>query len=178
MSILKRSVPIAFVLLAAACKKGDEGTAPSGSSSVAATASASASASAILPDPSVPRSFSGTYTAARASFYVPDGGEYAGVKFRGDDAGDALGEGTLTISIDKDGIVSGEGDGPLGGFTVAGIERDGDLTFSVRRKDANDLGPTGTGIATMTDGALDGTLRVSAYRAQVIREVTFKLKKK
>jgi hypothetical protein len=175
---VRRIAAVTCVLLTVACKKGDEGTAPTGSASVAATASVSASASASVAEPGAPRSFTGTYTAARAGFYVPDGGEYAGVKFRGDDAGDALGDGNLTITIDKDGIVTGEGDGPLGAFTIAGIERDGDLTFSLRRKDANDLGPTGTGIATLTDGALDGTLRVSAYRAQVIREVTFKLKKK
>ena len=129
------------------------------------------------PAAGAPRTFKGTYTAARASFYVLDGGEYSGVKFRGDDGGDALGEGPLSITIDKDGIVSGEGDGPLGPFVIAGIERDGDVTFSLRRKDANDLAPTGTGIATTSDTGLDGTLRVSAYRAQVIREVTFRIAK-
>lgn len=160
----------------AACDKKNDGTGTAASASAAASVVASASASAsAAPAPDAPRTFKGTYTAARASFYIPDGGEYSGVKFRGDDAGDALGEGTIAITVDKDGIVTGEGDGPLGPFTIAGIERDGDVTFSLRRKDANDLGPTGTGIATLSDKSLDGTLRVSAYRAQVIREVTIKL---
>jgi hypothetical protein len=165
---------IALVLLCA-CDKKNEGVGPTPSASATTIASASASASAATAAPDAPRTFKGTYTAARGTFYVPDGGEYAGVKFRGDDGGDSLGEGPLSIAIDKDGIVTGEGDGPLGPFTIAGIERDGDLTFSLRRKDANDLGPTGTGIATLSEKSLDGTLRVSAYRAQVIREVTFKL---
>lgn len=159
--------------LCACDKKNPDSTAASASASVAAPASASASASAA--PAAGPRTFKGTYTAAHAGFYVPDGAPYDGVKFRGDDAGDALGDGTLSITIDKDGIVSGEGAGPLGAFTVAGIERDGDVTFTVARKDPSDLGGTGTGIGTLSAKSLDGTMRVSAYRAQIIREATFKL---
>lgn len=172
---MKRLAVIALVVLTAACdKKGDGNSTPSASASVGAPASASASASAVVA-PAGPRTFKGTYTAKAAPMYVPDGGEYAGVKFRGDDAGDALGEGNLTLTIDKDGIVSGEGSGALGAIVIAGLERDGDVTFTVSRKEANDLGPTGTGVATLSDKTIDGTLRVSAYRAQIIREATFKL---
>lgn len=170
---------IAVVALAGgvACdKKSGDSTAASGSVSAAAPPSASASASAIAANPGAPRRFKGTYTADRASYYLPDAEAYKGVKFRGDDAGDALGDGTLSITIDKDGIVSGEGAGPLGAITIAGIERDGDVTFTVARKDANDMGPTGTGLGTLSEKSLDGTMRLSAYRAQVIREASFKLK--
>ncbi|CAN5715095.1 hypothetical protein BH09MYX1_BH09MYX1_17550 [soil metagenome] len=160
--------------------EGDPGAASANASAnasaaAAASAAASASAAAAAIAAGAPRTFKGTYTATRASYYLPDSGEYSGVKFRGDDAGDALGDGPLTITIDKDGNVTGEGDGPLGPFTIAGIERDGDATFSLRRKDPNDTGATGTGVATLEAKSLDGTLRVSAYRAQIIREVTFKL---
>lgn len=161
---------VALVAFAACDKKNPDSTAAS--ASVAATVSASASAAAA---PAGPRTFKGTYTAVHAGFYVPDAEAYNGVKFRGDDAGDALGDGTLTITIDKEGMVSGEGEGPLGTITIAGIERDGNVTFTVARKDPNDLGATGTGVGVLAAKSLDGTIRVSAYRAQIIREVTFKL---
>lgn len=165
-------IVLALVALSACDKKNPDATTASAS---AATAMASASASASAAPVGGPRTFKGTYTAARASFYVPDGAPYDGVKFRGDDAGDALGDGTLSITIDESGIVSGEGAGPLGAITIAGIERDGDVTFTVARKDPSDLGGTGTGIGTLSAKSLDGTMRVSAYRAQIIREATFKL---
>lgn len=172
---MRRAVVVmALVALAACDKKNPVGAAASASAPASAAVPASASASAAAPTAG-PRTFKGTYTAAHAGFYVPDGAPYDGVKFRGDDAGDALGDGTLSITIDKDGIVSGEGAGPLGAITIAGIERDGDVTFTVARKDPNDLGGTGTGIGTLSAKSLDGTMRVSAYRAQIIREATFKL---
>lgn len=171
---MKRVLVILALVAVSACdKKNTDGA--TASASISATAPASASAATSAAPVGGPRTFKGTYTAAHAGFYVPDGAPYDGVKFRGDDAGDALGDGTLSITIDESGIVSGEGAGPLGAITIAGIERDGDVTFTVARKDPNDLGGTGTGIGTLSAKSLDGTMRVSAYRAQIIREATFKL---
>lgn len=140
---------------------------------VASAGSAVASASAA---PKVKSNdWKGTYTSERASYYLPDAAEYGGVKFRGDDAGDALGEGTLSLKVDADGLVTGEGAGALGAFVLHGVLRGDDLSFTVARQDPSDLGVTGTGTGTLAGDAIEGTLNLSAYRAQIIREAKFKL---
>lgn len=139
----------------------------------ASVASSAPSASAA---PKVPSNdWKGTYTAERSGYFLPDGGEYNGVKFRGDDAGDALGDGTLSLTVNADGIVTGEGAGALGGVVLRGVLRGDDLSFAVSRKDPSDLGVTGTGTGTVTGDAVVGSLHLSAYRAQIIREANFKL---
>jgi len=119
--------------------------------------------------------WSGSYTAHPAQITVPDGGEWAGVKFRGEDASDGLGEGPLHIEISAANIVSGEGDGALGGFAIAGSSSGNTITFSVRRKDPKDMGFTGTGRATISENKIDGSLRVSKATGNVIREADFSL---
>ena len=152
----------------------DKGKSDPGAAASASAASAAPSASVAAPKVKS-NDWKGTYTAERAGYYLPDGGEYSGVKFHGDDAGDALGEGTLSLKVDADGIVTGEGAGALGAVLIRGVLRGDDLTFTVSRKDPADLGVTGTGIGTVTGDAAEGTLHLSAYRAQIIREAKFKL---
>ncbi|HEX7602800.1 MAG TPA: hypothetical protein VF316_14390, partial [Polyangiaceae bacterium] len=152
----------------------DKGKSDPGAAASASAASAAPSASVAVPKVKS-NDWKGTYTAERASYYLPDSGEYKGVKFRGDDAGDALGEGTLSLKVDADGIVTGEGAGALGAVLLHGVLRGDDLTFTVSRKDPADLGVTGTGLGTVTGDAVEGTMQLSAYRAQIIREAKFKL---
>lgn len=117
----------------------------------------------------------GTYDAQPGTLTVPDGAEWKGVKFRGDDAGEALGRGTLKITIDPDGQARGEGDGPFGAFLVAGTLSDDVLAFSVRRKDPSDMGLTGTGRGSIANAKLEGTIHASKATGNVIREATFSL---
>ncbi len=158
----------ALLALALGCDKKTPPPAPA----------ASASASAAPEPPPGPKTYAGTYTSKHATFYVPDGSAWSGVKFRGDDAGDALGAGKLHFTVGPDaGTLSGEGEGPLGPVLLRGIVRGPDVTFSVIRKDPEDKGVTGTGVGTLDDaGTVQGTMHLSAYQAQIIREATFEAK--
>jgi hypothetical protein len=123
--------------------------------------------------------WTGTYTSAAGSLYVRDGGEWRGVRFRGDDASVGLGEGPLSFTLDSQtGRVVGAGSGPIGDFLVTGAVTGDSLAFSVVRKDARDRGLTGTGIGKVNGESLVGKLRLSQGDAHVIREATFSLARK
>ena len=138
-----------------------------------ASASAVASAAAVAKSPSA---WAGNYSASAADLYVPDGGEYSGFRFRGDDAGDGLGEGALTVSIAPDtGAVSGPIDGPLGPRKPSGF-RDGERgKFSLRPSAFDDDAFFGTAIAKIEGAKLTGELRVARARANVIRRAVFSI---
>ncbi len=161
--------PWTLLCVLAACDKNKEDR---------PTPSASVSASAPVPivdSGPAKNEWIGDYDAQPGTLTVPDGAEWKGVKFRGDDAGEALGKGTLKITIDPDGQAHGEGDGPFGAFVVAGTSSEEVLTFSVRRKDPTDMGVTGTGRGTIANNKLEGTIHASKATANVIREATFSL---
>lgn len=160
----------ALAALVGACDKKEPAPAP------APSASASARSAAV--DAGPPRNvWSGAYDAKPGTLSVPEGAEWKGVKFRGDDAGEALGAGTLRLEIEPDGRVHGDGDGALGPFVVAGTQSGEVLTFSVLRKDPSDMGPTGTGRGTLTATALEGTIHAAKATGNVIREATFSLRR-
>lgn len=160
------------MIIVIACDKKD-GTSPSASASASPAALPSASAPAA---PVVLNSFSGSYTAAGATFFVPDGGEWSGVKFRGEDSGDGLGAGTLSITIDPaTHALTGKVDGALGVLTVSGMRNDDDVTFTVSADKPSDETFYGTGDGKVVGGKLVGTIRASRARANVIREATFSL---
>jgi hypothetical protein len=162
---------VLLVLLLASCDKKQETPAQA-----SASASASAAPSAAVADTGPAKNaWTGQYDSQPGTLSVPDGAEWKGVKFRGDDAGEAIGKGNLTITIDPDGQAHGEGDGPFGPFVVAGTLSENILTFSVRRKDPTDMGLTGTGRGTVTADKLEGTIHASKATANVIREATFSL---
>jgi len=122
--------------------------------------------------------WTGTYKSGAAPFYVPDGGEWSGYKWRGDDGGDGLGEGSLSIAIAGSHAVTGEASGAIGDALIVGVATDDQLTASVRRKDPADHGLTGTLVATKSAAdRLDGTMRLSFGDAHVLREVAFSLGK-
>jgi len=149
---------------------------PAPSASASAALAPSASASSASPPASV--SWAGSYTSLPATFYVYDGGEWKGVHFRGDDAAVALGEGTLSLTLDtKSGSVRGTGSGSLGDIVVAGAVTGEELTFSVLRKDPTDRGLTGTGVGKLVGSSATGTIRLSRGDAHVIREAKFSLTK-
>ena len=182
MRIGRALVGLALAASVLACDKDKEkqdappspipSAAPQGS---AADPAASASAA----NTTRPLSFEGKYTAAAGSLYVPDAADYAGFKFRGEDASIALGEGTLSLTIDPaSGVVTGTGDGALGPIVLSG-SRSGDvLTFSFWRKDPADQGASGTGQGTVSGDTIEGTIRAAAGTANVIREAPFTLSKK
>jgi len=81
-------------------------------------------------------SWTGTYKSTPGSLYVHDGGEWTGVRFRGDDAAVGLGEGTLSFTVDrKTGRLQGAASGPIGDVVIHGTFTGDALAFSVLRKD-------------------------------------------
>src|SRR5215469_8324910 len=93
---------------------------PSGDSAGSApSASASASAAPVVDAGPQTVTWKGAYEATAASLYVPDGGEWKGTKWHGDDAGAGLGNGTVTLSV-LGSQVDGTVDGVLGPAVVDG----------------------------------------------------------
>lgn len=157
------------VVLGGACDKKTE-TQPQPS------ASASASAAPAIVDAGPPKNeWTGNFDSQPGTLTVPDGAEWKGVKFRGDDAGDGLGKGTLHIVVDPEGRASGEGDGAFGPITLTGAMEKDIVTFTVLRKDPTDMGFTGTGRGTLSADKLEGTIKASKATGNVIREATFSL---
>jgi hypothetical protein len=151
--------------------------APSEGAASAAPAPSAAPAQSAAPEPPKPSTWSGEYNAEHASMYVPDGAEWSGVKFHGDDASTNLGAGTLKVSIDPTGRVSGEGEGALGPFEVSGL-LDGN-TFSARLSPQHPAdGFTGVATGARTGEAIAGTMRLSYSNASIVREARFTLGKK
>ena len=173
-------VAIGLGVAASACSKaapgpGDGAAAPSTSASAPAP---SASAAATSPAKAPASAWTGTYKSAPGSLYVIDGGEWAGVHVRGDDASTGLGSGPLFLTIDgATGLVRGTASGPLGEAILAGAASmtGGEVTFSVLRKDSTDRGFTGTGVGTRSGARLTGTMRLSLGDAHVLRDATFVL---
>jgi hypothetical protein len=109
---------------------------------------------------------------------VPNASEWDNVKFRGDDAGIGLGDGAITLVLDPvTGRVSGTLDGSVGPAIVFGILDGTRITATITRKDATDEGLTGTAIATMTEGKIEGSMRLAESNARVVRSATFTLAK-
>src|ERR1044071_2831821 len=103
-----------LVLLVGCDKKQDTAAVPS------ASVSASATPVAVVDSGPAKNEWTGDYDSHPGTLSVPEGAEWKGVKFRGDDAGEALGKGNLKITIDPDNQAHGEGDGPFGPFVIAG----------------------------------------------------------
>jgi hypothetical protein len=180
MSWRLAALVVATGLLTAACH-GSKSAPPSNADSTAsATASAAGTASASPTSAAGAQAiarWSGTYTCEPASIYVPDGKEWSGVKWRGDDAGDGIGQGTLTLRIDPASRrVEGTLDGVIGEAIVEGRFEDGALAASVERKAASDRGFTGTLIGTVPADkpeTMSGTMRLSLGDGRLIREGRF-----
>lgn len=178
------STALASVLFLAGCPKSGEGgdkPAPSASASVATpasaqmAASASASASAAA---SKAASYGGKYTLTPANYYIPSTKDYASVKQAKDDPSKHVGEGTLTLSVDETGRVSGTVDsGPAAPAIIDGALVDGEIRGNVRRKDPADHGLTGTLVAKITGDTAEGTLSLAEAHAAVVREGKLSLEK-
>ena len=164
-----------LAIAAAACKPSGGGSTAAGSDGAAASATVAAATASSAAAPAAPVTWTGTYKSTAGTIYVPDGGEWANTKWRGDPGTDGVGDGTLTIVAAPNGDVTGTIDGALGPGTVAG-RLDGDaLSATVRAKTF-----TGTLTATKAStGAVEGSLHAaSTYDAHLLRDATFSLAKK
>lgn len=184
--MIRASSLFAGVFLLVACSKTEQPAKPEagapavsvtvviatpGEAGTGADAGAKASAGAEV-------DLSGTYSAKASPIYMPEGKEWSYYKWRGDDAGTALGDGTMSLHIDGDGRVSGTLDGPLGPAVVSGTATPEGISATVRLDLDADKGWTGTLTATRKGDAAEGTIQMSSPLANVARAAEFSLKKK
>ena len=169
-----RPALLVFCMFYLACSKPSTGVsenAVAAATPVASAASSAAPANAVV-------TWRGTYKATAGSLYVPDGGEWAGTKWHGDDAStEAIGDGTLTLEV-KAGIVTGSIDGPLGPAIISGTLDGEFLSARIDRKDPSDRGLVGVLDGTVKDGAATGEMHLSSLvNARLLRQATFELKR-
>jgi hypothetical protein len=167
----------AFASLLFGCTPTSSGGTSSAASSTSAPSSTPSSepgtVAAAKPPPAI-TTWSGKYTSEPGSLYVFDGGEWASVTWRGDEAGIGLGDGTLTLTVNRETKeVRGTAEGAIGDVVLVGSIADDTVTGSVLRKDPQDRGLTGTLIAKLSGEALSGSMKLSVANARVIREVKF-----
>jgi len=168
----------ALLLVCTGCKNEASRAAPVSSASASTTATASASATASATSPRAVE-YVGTYDSKPNALYVPDGGEWKGFKFRGDVDAGALGEGTLSFTVDaKTGDLSGKLEGPLGPATLSGVAQSGVVSFHVAPESAGDMSFKGTGTGTLDGGVVSGRIEASSWHANVLREASFSAKAK
>ena len=160
---------VLFVVVVVACKR-DVAPAPAPSASVTTPPAPSAA------DVSSRIEYAGTYAASPGTLYVPDAAGFEGFKYRGDDAGVAVGGGTLsfTVATDGGGLV-GEMEGPLGPATLSGVASGHALTFQVTPAQASVLQFTGTGTGVVDGGAVSGEMHLSSWHGNVLRDATFQV---
>lgn len=168
---------IAALALAAstitACSKPQDAPPPTNADAAAAPA---ASASAAPAAKAGPVAWTGSYNATPGTLFVPDGGEWSGVKFRGEDASTGLGAGTLSLTIDPFGRAEGTGEGPLGALLVHGLMQDDTFRARLDPKNPND-GFTGTAVGKREGDSIKGEIHLSQSTGNIIREGTFTLAK-
>lgn len=125
-------------------------------------------------------SYSGTYSLVPATVYIPTTKDYANVKQVKDDPSKHVGDGTLTVSIDAAGTVSGTIDtGPAAPARIEGTLVADEIRGMVRRTDTTDDGLTGTFFCKLAPAdAPTGNLALTAATAAIVRSGTISLKRK
>ncbi len=175
---------LATAAAAAGCKRGEatQSAEPTTAANEAAAAANEAKESAAPSALTAERRFEGTFEAQPGSMYIPREGdvpnaiEWAGTKFRSDDAGVGRGTGTLALHVASDGAVTGDGAGSLGAFTFVG-QRLGDRIVGTVRG-AGPEGFLGTLDLRVSGNAASGEGRLSDGEARVVRTLTITLTRK
>jgi hypothetical protein len=158
---------LALTALAACDKKPSQ---PADSGAAKGDAGPAVSASAAPPKPT-PTTWTVTYSLAPATMYVPTNKDWKRVKFK-NDTEKYVGGGTLSLTAQPDGRVTGESSGPpLGDALFSGELADGGaLSATVRRKDPADQGLTGTLTGEVSGDKLEGEMKLAESNAAVVRE--------
>jgi hypothetical protein len=108
---------------------------------------------------------------------IPDAAEWAGVKFRGDDAGLGLGDGDLSLSVSSNGRIQGAVEGPLGPLRLTGSLAESAFTAALVSNDPG-RGFAGTATGVRSGDRISGTMRLSLPTANVVRAAEFTLERK
>ncbi len=185
MKRLALLICLALCPVMSACGKKDEskGGAPSATpsavASTVASAAPAASASASGAAAGEPATYTGKYTTSAATMHIPEGKDYKGVKQAPDDGSKHVGEGSMTVSVDPSGRVSGEiEEGPASPALIDGVLSEGEIRANVRRKDPKDNGLTGTLQAKLAGANVEGVMKLAESNAAIVREAKVSLTKK
>lgn len=166
-----RGAVVLVALALAGCPKSNETSTSTSDAAPPRAASASASASSAAAPAAAPKptTWSVKYAIAEGTLYIPDSKDWSATKFKNDKE-KFLGEGTLSLTADPSGRVSGASEGgPLGNATFDGRLDDGALTATIRRKDPSDSGLTGTLVAKIDGETLEGQMKLAESNAAVVR---------
>jgi hypothetical protein len=184
-------VPVVFSSLLIACESKPTTAGPTTTASAAATtkvvgtasasatnatvmasgtaaASATASAGAVTAAPGAASGWDATYKSAAGELYVPAEKDWKGFRFRGEESAVGIGDGTIKLSVDAQGKVTGQGEGTLGKFTVNGSMRDNNITATLTPSDGASF--YGTMQATRNGNELSGTMKLSNDKATLVRQ--------
>ena len=134
-----------------------------------------------------PTTWAGKYAAVPGALFVPDGGEWSGWKFHGDDASVGLGDGTITLVIDEEatGRRARHGRRRARRAFACSAGRSATASTTAHIGSSDPLGGfSGTAVGQRAGGAahdgdaIQGTMRLSLATGNVIREASFSLAKK
>jgi hypothetical protein len=185
--IVSLAITLGLVTSLGGCSKSkdDRAARPEASASAAAAGGASAAPNVAkadagaAPAAGAATEWNGSYEATEGTLYVPEGKEWAGVKFRGEKSDVGLGKGTLTFSIDPRGNVVGTLEGPLGPAVIRGaLDKTGAITAQVAPQTPSDTSFYGTFNGKQSDAAIEGKMQLSQSEARVIREAKVTAKRK
>jgi hypothetical protein len=142
-------------------------------SSAISSASASASEISIPADPMM-GTWDGKFEAKRFKPTLDPG--VSDAEWAADDGKAAVGPGSMTLSVDASGRVSGSFEGALGQGTVSGATSPEGLRASLVAADPSAEGAMGGTVVVVTSGAeLVGELRAASADARVVRVATVRL---
>ncbi len=122
--------------------------------------------------------YAGTYVSQQSTLTVPEGAEWKGVKFRGEESPLGLGEGPMELIVDTSGRAHGTVMGQLGPALVTGVFSSGVVAGTVYRKDPSDNGFTGSFYAKLAGDTFTGELKVSSGNGAILRDAKISLRSK
>lgn len=148
--------------------------APSGSAAGSAAPSASAPSAAGSAAGAKAAAYEGKYTTtAVTTITLPEG-----VKWKGEEGPEGVGEGKVTLDVGEGGRVTGTVDGVLGTALVEGLVEGDTFAATFRSKDPKDNGFYGTLGGKIAGDKIEGSLAASRGNAGLVREGKFSLGKK
>jgi hypothetical protein len=173
-----RRLAVTAIIAVTSCQGALAGSARQDAGPVSAQAPAPPiDAAAMVPNQrastETPRSWHGSYKSQSGTLYVP--ADWKGVHWNVAESSAGIGDGTIRLILEPAGRIHGTMEGPLGPAVVAGFAADGGLTAIVRPENPADRGFGGTLMASVVDGRLEGTIRVSPATADAVRVATFVL---
>jgi hypothetical protein len=171
---MKRAFVLSAFVVVAACKKETAATpdagAPATSTSVSSSSRATGDGGTPAATAGKEAAWSLKYSSALGTLYIPAEKDWAHTKFKNEES-KYLGDGTLSMTVDPSGRVTGAAEGgPLGAAVLDGFSDGETLTANVRRKDPSDDGLTGTLVAKIAGDTLAGTMKLADTNAAVVRE--------